>query len=99
MDRRAIQAALQLARRHGYAVGGFPDDPAPVDAPAPAPNPTVALAQQTIAAPRPRFQIRKSGTAPAPMPEEGGYEFKVFSRVAQIPIRCAKHLSAAFVGT
>jgi hypothetical protein len=88
MDRQAIQAALELARRHGYAVGGLPENLDPVDAPEPvappAADPTVALAKQTLAAPRvaPQpvarsgFKIRSAGTAPARPEQMEDYEFQ-----------------------
>jgi len=79
MDRVAIQNALRLARKYGYADGGMPDDPMPAPMPmvgAPSPEETVNLAQQTLAAPRPRFSIRKSGAAPAAPTGEPPYEFQ-----------------------
>jgi hypothetical protein len=83
-QKRLIEDALRLARQYGrgYADGGSPDGdmmPPPVspEAPvAPEVDPTVALAQQTLATPRPKFSIRKAGTAPASPEQMGDYEFK-----------------------
>ena len=80
---RIIQDALRLARQYGvmsrgYADGGSPDMPPEVPAApsAPSVDDTVALAQQTMAAPRPKFSIKKAGAAPVTTPESESYEFQ-----------------------
>ena len=84
---KIIRAALITARRlpeprvsSGYAEGGDVEPQAAAPAPAgtdmaPSEDQTVALAKQTLAAPRPRFAIKKAGTAPAPAEQMGGYQF------------------------
>jgi hypothetical protein len=60
MDRVAIQNALRLARKHGYADGGTPDEPMPAPMPmvgAPSVEETVNLAQKTLSTPPRRFDI------------------------------------------
>ena len=70
MDRVAIQNALRLARKYGYADGGMPDDPMPALMPmaaAPSPEETVNLAQKTLSAPSRRLSTRnKKNGANAP---------------------------------
>jgi len=87
--RAALLTARRLPEprlSEGYAKGGdvepeiaAPEAASPDMAPAPSVAPsedqTVALAKQTLTAPRPKFSIRKAGTAPAPTPASGGYEF------------------------
>jgi hypothetical protein len=80
-QKRLIEDALRLARQYGrgYAEGGSPADdmmPEPTAPAAPEVDPTVALAQQTLAAPRPKFSIRKAGAAPASQDQMGDYQFK-----------------------